>query len=290
MLSPRPSGSTCGDYIAFLDETKDPVNLTRGPVQTSVAHFNDREGDDHTQFHIVEDEGIPKALSSIVGFGVPLIRALANRSRFWVIVTLIGAIIGLAFRNLLALFRNRRDRQEFFHSEEELTMNMMCVTASGRDQAQGKFALGKGWNETPLRLTPMNGVPFHKDPIFATIDRTLNGTGGLAEQLVAPKDLGKRRFTNPFLSDAADKLAAKSVTISHPLGGCRIGSAATNGVVDEYGRVFDGSAAGAYYEGLYIADAAIIPAALGVNPSLTISALALRIGERIADDMVTRGF
>jgi cholesterol oxidase len=51
------------------------------------------------------------------------------------------------------------------------------------------------------------------------------------------------------------------------------------------GHVFDTSAPGKHFEGLYVADASIIPSALGVNPSLTISALALRIGERIAAEM-----
>jgi cholesterol oxidase len=54
-------------------------------------------------------------------------------------------------------------------------------------------------------------------------------------------------------------------------------------VVDEFGRVFDKSKTGPnpFYEGLYIADASIIPTALGVNPSLTISALSLRIIEKM---------
>ena len=63
---------------------------------------------------------------------------------------------------------------------------------------------------------------------------------------------------------------------------------ASEGVVDEYGRVFDTSPGGRkrFYGGLYIADAAIIPTALGVNPSLTISALALRIAEHIVREDV----
>ena len=62
---------------------------------------------------------------------------------------------------------------------------------------------------------------------------------------------------------------------------------ATQGVVDEYGRVFDKTKQGIrpFYEGLYIADASIIPTALGVNPSLTILALSLRIVDKIIEEV-----
>jgi cholesterol oxidase len=54
---------------------------------------------------------------------------------------------------------------------------------------------------------------------------------------------------------------------AHMLGGCPISSGPDKGVVDKYGRVFG-------HEGLYIADGSIMPANLGVNPALTILALA----------------
>ncbi|MFQ5538229.1 MAG: GMC oxidoreductase [Gemmatimonadota bacterium] len=54
---------------------------------------------------------------------------------------------------------------------------------------------------------------------------------------------------------------------AHILGGCRMGSSPEEGVVDFNGEVFG-------YPGLYVVDGSIVPVNLGVNPSLTISALA----------------
>jgi cholesterol oxidase len=70
---------------------------------------------------------------------------------------------------------------------------------------------------------------------------------------------------------------------AHPLGGCRMGASAASGVVNHRGQVFDPSAGDhTVHAGLYVADASIMPTALGNNPLLTITALA----ERIADLMV----
>lgn len=56
-------------------------------------------------------------------------------------------------------------------------------------------------------------------------------------------------------------------TTAHILGGCVMASSKEDGVID-----FDGQVHG--YPGLYVIDGSIIPANLGVNPSLTITALA----------------
>jgi cholesterol oxidase len=64
----------------------------------------------------------------------------------------------------------------------------------------------------------------------------------------------------------------------HPLGGANIGRTAADGVVDHRGEVFG-------YRNLFVADGAIVPEALGLNPSKTIAALA----ERIATQIVTDG-
>lgn len=62
---------------------------------------------------------------------------------------------------------------------------------------------------------------------------------------------------------------------THPLGGCAMGRDADEGVVDRQGRVFDPDKAGAVHPNLFVLDAAILPCALGINPALTITTLAL---------------
>jgi cholesterol oxidase len=54
---------------------------------------------------------------------------------------------------------------------------------------------------------------------------------------------------------------------AHILGGCRMGADPLEGVVDFRGEAFG-------HPGLYVVDGSVVPANLGVNPSLTITALA----------------
>ena len=56
---------------------------------------------------------------------------------------------------------------------------------------------------------------------------------------------------------------------AHILGGATIGDSRESGVVDPYHRVYG-------YDGLHVVDGSAVPANLGVNPSLTITAMAER--------------
>jgi cholesterol oxidase len=63
-------------------------------------------------------------------------------------------------------------------------------------------------------------------------------------------------------------------TTAHILGGCPIGESPERGVVDTRGRAYG-------HEGLYVVDGSIIPANLGVNPSLTITAMAEHVMSQV---------
>ncbi len=95
----------------------------------------------------------------------------------------------------------------------------------------------------------------------------------------------------PVANDAAEWLAKRTggiaqssttealmniPTTAHILGGAVIGHSPEDGVVDSRQRVFG-------YENLLVCDGAAVPANVGVNPSLTITALAEHAMSQIPD-------
>ena len=84
---------------------------------------------------------------------------------------------------------------------------------------------------------------------------------------------------NPLWNAA---LGRKLITV-HPLGGCGMGDDAASGVVNHQGQVFAAATGDAVHEGLYVCDGAALPGAVGVNPLLTISALAERACQQLCD-------
>ena len=274
--------SANGDYLAFLEPTKERVSLTRGPVTTSFGHFN-ANASAANGFHNIEDQGVPRPLAAFAGYGVPLIQGLLRGHE--ALLRLPGTVFGLfsALHNVFGLHPRRKDppkvREDLSgdrpEAEDEFTASMMCIAAQGKDAANGQFRLeGKR-----LRMARTDGKRFAEDPIYSLLRASLDR---LAAEL-RPKN-SNQKFVSPF-TDLTDK--APVIGTSHPLGGCAMAKSANAGVVDEFGRVFrveDPRRTADVYPGLYIADAAIIPTALGVNPSLTIAAVALRIADEIVKD------
>jgi len=210
-----------------------------------------------------------------------LLRSFAkgNRPVIFLVYTIFRFLWKKTIHFVRALFNNFSERQDIFYSDDEMLAKTMCIAGAGQEEAVGQFRLGERRGETPLRVKRTDNKMFHEDLIYDEIRESLNA---LASVIAEKPDA---KFENPFLSNLSGDLNAKSIVLSHPLGGCRMAESVADGVADEFGRVFDKTkGTKRAYKGLYIADASIIPTALGINPSLTISALSLRIVDNLIDN------
>lgn len=117
--------------------------------------------------------------------------------------------------------------------------------------------------------------------------RFVKGVHRLAQLYFAA---GARRVYTPFAELPAldhprqlERLAQLTPRVEHTeyftahlMGTCRMSAHAEDGVLDEHGALWG-------VRGLFVADASALPGTIGVNPQVTIMALARLIGESIAD-------
>lgn len=155
-------------------------------------------------------------------------------------------------------------RGDDIYSRDGALNHSMMYLCMGMDDQQGYFR----WERPPFErdgkvtvIWPNAG----RQPIFGMINEELRRH--------------TRREGGAFLENPIwTALNLRRLITAHPLGGCPMGDDFTQGAVDQYGRVFSGD--GSIHEGLFVVDGAILPSALGVNPFLTISAVAERAAAR----------
>jgi cholesterol oxidase len=137
--------------------------------------------------------------------------------------------------------------------------------AVSHDSASGRFELTK--NQLVLKWPNAKDEPVYKR-LNAVLDKLVTEIGG-------------SYIKNPL----AGTVMGQQPATAHPLGGCGMGTNAATGVVDHKCRVFSGiGESDAVHGGLYVIDGAVIPRSLGVNPLLTITALAERAMLHFAAD------
>jgi hypothetical protein len=289
--------STNGDFFGIINPTKYNVDASRGPTLTSIAMFKDNNNNGNFTFSI-EDVGIPKMFAEVFATifdkmkeqkgSIPSAPFIPRNSFITLFSELvinkiniddpetrnilaqlmdgfnvpILSTLGNIFSTLLSIFSNKGNL-----TPEERVSNMLVLFGIGRD------------NNTTSKLTLDNRNRIDLDnnynlqqPIF---DQIINGMKLFAQKI------GKEG-ENSLIIPLWDTQSKRQIS-AHPLGGCPMGDDASNGVVDSLGRVFRGKNGNVKYDGLYIADGSIIPTSLGVNPSLTISALAYRIAFDIVE-------
>ncbi len=140
---------------------------------------------------------------------------------------------------------------------------MMPWFAQARDAANGTLRMRKRWRFFGKKR-------LHLDWDIKESEKTMNAVVDMHKRL-AEATAGK-----PYVPPTWT--CAKDLVTPHPLGGCNMGQSPEDGVVDHTGEVFG-------YRNLFVIDGAIIPEALGLNPSKTIAALA----ERSAGIIVQQG-
>lgn len=123
-----------------------------------------------------------------------------------------------------------------------------------KNPERGYFAYNSGSGETELKWGPNQSDP------------------GVRMAKSMFDKINRRNFTVYRRDLFDDNKAFGDDFTYHPLGGCLLGKA-----TDTYGRVKG-------YEGLYINDGSLIPGNVGVNPFVTITALAERNIERIINE------
>jgi cholesterol oxidase len=150
----------------------------------------------------------------------------------------------------------------------------------------------RNWNKRVVILTVMQNLD---NRISFNYGRSMLSLY-LGRRLKSKRYRGKEAPTNlPVANEAARVLAEElggtpvnvimesminQSTTAHILGGCHMGTSAENGVIDTNHEVFN-------YPGLFVADGAAVSANVGVNPSLTITALAERAMSLIPDKKKT---
>jgi cholesterol oxidase len=146
--------------------------------------------------------------------------------------------------------------------------SLQTFFAVSHDSASGRFRL----EDDRLQLSwPGAG----DEPVYRRLDQILTAIA---------RETGGEYVKNPL----AGTVMGHQPATAHPLGGCGMGQDRSSGVVDHKGQVFDagpGRGSTAVHEGLYVVDGAVIPRSLGVNPLLTITALAERAMIHLAADL-----
>ena len=134
-----------------------------------------------------------------------------------------------------------------------------------------------GWARESVILLCMQALDSHIDmywkrPWFWPFRKFLVSRGSKVPTYIPKANEFAQKFASMAGGTAMSMLPEILFDVpgtAHCLGGCVIGSSRDTGVVDHRSRVFG-------YQNMYVCDGSIVAANLGVNPSMTITALAER--------------
>jgi cholesterol oxidase len=240
---------------AIATETEDPIFRQVGPTITGMVDM--RSGMPTGQGYVIEELAVPGPL----------------RETFVELFTTGRAIHALTRADLTC--HHATDADPLLTSAR--TMERTQVLAFiGHDKAAGVLQ-PPPTQKDPTELTH-EGLLSVSWPTLATDQRWAQQTEQLT-QWVSQGQQGGEVILFPLWQPAPSHLApllsgahGPAIT-AHPLGGCAMADDSNQGVVNHLGQVFTGQAAEVYPD-LLVLDGSIMPGSLGINPALSIAAVA----------------
>jgi cholesterol oxidase len=239
-----------GDFLMFVLEGEMAANPNYGPVITQRIDFNLFNKFDPKRAFIMEDASYPPLLAWLTEGAKPgvfrlnsLWRWVRHTANRFLRGTTTGSL-GYALHDLLG---------------GDLSYNTSVLLCMGIDRSDGEMTLdhqGRIQIDWPYR----NDLPLYNAILEA--GREFQQTVRARHMFALPT------WWWPF---------RKNVSV-HSLGGCVLADSAETGVTSAQLRNF-GEAFG--YRNLFVADGAIVPTAVGANPTATISALSEMVAEAI---------
>ena len=247
-LGRRFSGN--GDFLSFVIDGKRPADPNYGPVITQRTDYHLFDDFDRDRAFILEDASYPAFAAWYVEGVRPALShleaiwgTLTTALRRWLTGTTTGRI-GYAFNKLLG---------------RDLSYTSSVLLCMGLDRGNGTMTLdAQGYLSVDW--------PYKDNmPLYQAI-------------LDTGKRFRERVQGNDYVPLPNWWWPIRNNITVHSLGGCILADSPAEGVTSadpsSMGQVFG-------YTGLYVADGAIVPTAVGANPTATISALSERIAEGI---------
>ena len=251
-----------GDFLSFTVNSQVETQITLGPTITSFIDY--RSSLPAEKQFIVEEGGIPSPLAPIANTLIPFLNEINSIPKIKEIITNFMEPGKKDFGKLIkdiakeAKHDIKENIWDFFESLLKKPVNYSQMYLSmGRDASDGKMTLKNG-KKLDIAWDPAQSMP-----LFDEMEKKLR---------IVSED-GIKGTYEPFPLWSLLKIL---ITV-HPLGGCKMGTTVDDGVVDANGEVFN-------YPNLYVSDGSIIPKALGVNPAMTITALAERNAVKMVEN------
>ncbi len=239
-----------GDFLSFALRSETPVEANYGPVITQYTDYNLYENFDRERAFLVEDAAFP----AIAGWFVEGFRPAAGR-----IKTALRPVLDFVKRWTTGRNSGQMGGVVRAALGESTADKTVVFLDMGVDRSDGSMWLGYD-NRVRLDWPYRNSMPLYRAILAAGVT--------FSRVVWARLFLPLLSWSWPFRRNAT----------VHPLGGCVLAADQTKGVtncaLDRFGEVFG-------YRRLYVADGAIVPTAVGSNPTASISALSEMVAEGI---------